>query len=81
MSIQPRYALEFEHAGTRFQVIELPAANRIQLWFAPAGETVWQLGHSKDVPAHMTVQAAMQLVRMFIRGDIDHDEYNAALPR
>jgi hypothetical protein len=29
----------------------------------------------------MTVQGAMQLVRMFIRGDINHDEYNAALPR
>jgi len=76
-----RYAIDFDHAGARFQVIDLASIGRIQLWFAPAGETVWQLGHSKDVPAHMTVQAAMQLVRMFIRGDIDHDEYNAALPR
>jgi len=80
-AITPRYALEFEHAGTRFQVIDLPSIGRIQLWFLPAGETVWQLGHGKDVPAHMTVQGAMQLVRMFIRGDINHDEYNAALPR
>ena len=80
-AIAPRYALDFDAAGWRWQVIELPATNRIQLWFAPAGETVWQLGHGKDVPAHMTVQAAMQLMRMFIRSDISHDEYNAALPR
>jgi hypothetical protein len=80
-AIASRYALEFAHAGTRFQVIDLPSSGRIQLWFAPAGETVWQLGHGKDVPAHMTVQAAMQLMRMFIRSDISHDEYNAALPR
>ena len=76
-----RYAIEFEHADTRFQVINLASIGRIQLWFAPASETVWQIGHGKDVPAHMTVQGAMQLVRMFIRGDINHDEYNAALPR
>jgi hypothetical protein len=80
-AIAPSYALEFDHAGTRFQVIDLPTSGRIQLWFLPAGETVWVLGHGKDVPAHMTVQQAMQLVRMFIRGDIDHAEYNRALPR
>jgi hypothetical protein len=79
-AITPRYALEFEHGDIRFQVIDLPSQGRIQLWFLPANEAVWQLGHGKDVAAHTTVQQAMQLVRMFIRGDIDHAEYNRALP-
>jgi hypothetical protein len=72
--------IEFQHGGIRFQVIELPTLNRVQLWMLTDGAKVWEVGHGKDIPTGRTAKYAAVTMKHFITGVIGHDEYNHLLP-
>ncbi|AYD87027.1 hypothetical protein SEA_NEARLYHEADLESS_98 [Mycobacterium phage NearlyHeadless] len=64
------------------QVMELDSLGKVQLWFKPpwANDSMWGIGHSKEIPADLSAESAADIMRDFITRAIDHDEYNALLP-
>ena len=59
-------------------VFHLESLARVQLWHRWAGE--WHIGHSKDIPAHMSAGVAAEYMFNFVTGEISHEAYNDALP-
>ncbi|QDH93043.1 hypothetical protein SEA_STEPHIG9_98 [Mycobacterium phage Stephig9] len=69
----------------QYQVMELDSLGKVQLWYKPSPESffpqVWEIGHSKEIPADLSAESVADIMRDFITGVIDSDEYNALLPR
>lgn len=65
----------------QYQVMELDSVGKVQLWsdFGSDGQQ-WDIGHSKEIPVDMSAESVADIMRDFITGAIDHDEYGALLP-
>jgi hypothetical protein len=71
---------EFQHDGWRWQVVQLPTMNRVQLWHLTPGDTQWRIGHGRDIPTGMSFERASKLIEWYIVGTLTHEQYNALLP-
>lgn len=63
----------------RYQVMHLESLDQVQLW-SDFGGTVWEVGHSKPIPSHLTATEIALIMRDYIHGLMSYDEYNAAIP-
>ncbi|AFM54982.1 hypothetical protein FGG51_gp010 [Mycobacterium phage Astro] len=63
----------------RYQVVELESLGKVQLWSDWGGDR-WDIGHSKEIPVDLSAESVADIMRDFITGVIDSDEYNALLP-
>ena len=61
-----------------YVVFHFESLARVQLWHRWAGE--WNIGHSKDIPAHMSAGVAAEYMYCRATGEISHEAYNEALP-
>lgn len=73
--------MEFTHNGWRYQIIALPTLHRMQIWYLIPGQTVWEVGHGKDIPADWSPQNVATAMTSFVTGHLTWEEYNELLPR
>jgi hypothetical protein len=81
-----RFATEFTGAPVgltapyRYQIIELPSLHKLQLWYLAPGRTVWEVGHSKEIPAGHTAKHTAEVMRGWITGVLTAAQYRQLLP-
>lgn len=72
---------EFSHNGWRYQIQHVPGSFRLRVWYLrPDDGDDWQFGHGKEIPRGMSVKVASEVMRRYIVGEIDWQQYNATLP-
>lgn len=66
--------------GATFWAVQSPSG-RVVLWFRMADDQIWELGHSREIPAGREPLYVIDRMYEFTVGDLSHTEYNALLPR
>lgn len=75
-----RHIYRFQNDGFKYQAVELPSLNRVQIWQKAPWSDTWELGHSKAIPEHGNAETVVRAMMALMLGAISIDDYNAELP-